>query len=306
MILDKPIPPPFRYIGSDRKLLKSLLPYIPDHDVRLIPFLGSASLPLALEPAPIEYWNDLDSGIAAIFWAMKYKPQEFAHLIENTIHHESLFDECKEIVVKKYGKGWQSLDEEERLTLADAKRYILLGSLFTNEQQFRVFYLPKRDPLGSPYHFLPEDIVKRIKKVFIRSLDFQKFLESHVGDRRDLRFWAYLDPPFVVAEENTYYQWRFTEEDHIRMFKTLYKLEQENDNFQFLIKYDSHPLIHKIFEDYGDNWFIKEIDVNYTLKRIAKKELRITNYPLDSFEKPKPKKRKQSTKSLLYFMNKGD
>ena len=64
------------------------------------------------------------------------------------------------------------------------------------------------------------------------------------------------------------------------------------------------------FEDYGENWFIKEINVNYTirhtLQRPAKKELRITNYPLDSFEKPKPKKRKQPTTSLLHFMNKGD
>lgn len=55
-----PLPPIFCRIGSKSRIVKKLLPLIPEHNTYVEPFVGSGAIYFAKQPSNKEYINDLD------------------------------------------------------------------------------------------------------------------------------------------------------------------------------------------------------------------------------------------------------
>ena len=112
-----------------------------------------------------------------------------------------------------------------------------------------------------------DKISKRLNKVVIENLDFQRVLHNY--DRKNTLF--YLDPPYYEAEK--YYLDKFFLEDHIRLKENLDKIKGK-----FVLSYNDCEYIRNLYNKYN----IIEIErVNNLVNRDSRpcfKELIIKNF----------------------------
>lgn len=71
--------PAFKWVGGKAKYVDRILPNLPPHHTYVEPFGGSAAVLLAKEPAPVEVYNDLDSGCVQFFRVLR-NPEQAAEL----------------------------------------------------------------------------------------------------------------------------------------------------------------------------------------------------------------------------------
>lgn len=83
------------------------------------------------------------------------------------------------------------------------------------------------------------EVSKRLNKVVIENLDFQKLITTY--DKEDTFF--YLDPPYFGTER--YYTAQFTKKDHIRLREALGKTKGK-----FLLSYNDCEEIKELYEGY--------------------------------------------------------
>jgi len=57
--------------------VRKILPFFPPHRIYVEPFGGGASLLLAKQPAEVEVYNDIDSGLVCLFRVLR-DPDKFA------------------------------------------------------------------------------------------------------------------------------------------------------------------------------------------------------------------------------------
>jgi len=62
---------PMWWFGGKGKMVKKLLPLIPQHKIYVEVFGGGASLLFAKEPSPVEVYNDLNSDLVNFFRVLR-------------------------------------------------------------------------------------------------------------------------------------------------------------------------------------------------------------------------------------------
>lgn len=121
-----------------------------------------------------------------------------------------------------------------------------------------------------------EKIAKYRDRIKIYNLDavvFLKNIEKNILDKENLL--VYLDPPYVEQGEGLYNVF-YKNDDHIKLAKFLQKKCTSN----WLVSYDDHPLIHKIYKEvrkniFEFNYFVNKTKVGRELV-ICSKNCRIT------------------------------
>ena len=114
--------------------------------------------------------------------------------------------------------------------------------------------------------FNKSELISKIKKIAhykdrikIYNQDavvFLRTIEKNIVDKQNLLL--YLDPPYVEQGEGLYNIF-FKKEDHIKLSKFL----QKKSSCNWLVSYDDHPLIHKIYKEVRKNIF----EFNYFANR---------------------------------------
>jgi len=89
---------PLRWLGGKARKVKWLLPLLPKHKLYVEPFGGAASLLLAKPPAPVEVYNDLDSGLVNFFRVLRDPHQfdRFERMVYLTPHSREEHNHCRE------------------------------------------------------------------------------------------------------------------------------------------------------------------------------------------------------------------
>jgi len=86
----------FNYPGGKTTIADWIIQYIPEHEVYVEPFGGSAGV-LANKPeSPLEVYNDTASLCVDFFRAAKKRPDELQHWVQTTPYSRELFDEYTE------------------------------------------------------------------------------------------------------------------------------------------------------------------------------------------------------------------
>ena len=194
----------FPYQGGKHYLLPYILKVIPEHEIYVEPFGGSAKVLLNKPPSKIEVYNDIDKKIANLFYVVAFHFDEFQWKVNSLILSRALFDEFKKHIRNNPPKQLGDVDHA-------VKTYYLLLTSYAANPKFNSFMITyTKHTISFRSNIARLFIIhQRIKNVIFESRDFRKILETY-GSKKDA--FIYADPPYF-GKENTY-DVDFTEDDH--------------------------------------------------------------------------------------------
>jgi DNA adenine methylase len=228
----------FPYVGGKFFMLDVILKLIPEHEVYVEPFGGSAKVLLNKTPSDMEIYNDYDKRIANLFYVVAFKFEEFYEKINRLVFSRAL--------AKQFFDGFHNakLNELGDVDLAVETYYLLRVSFSAkiNSSSFKVSYKQKKNEAKIFFNtlFELEQIHNRLKNVIIESLDFRDLL-NRVIHRENV--FIYLDPPYYSVEH--YYNIEFTEQDHKDLLNLLKQAKAK-----WLLSGYANPLYDEELKDF--------------------------------------------------------
>jgi DNA adenine methylase len=79
---------PITYYGGKQKMLRYILPLVPEHKIYVEPFFGGGAVFWAKEPAKIEFVNDINGEVVNFYRVLKLNYPELKREIDATLHSE--------------------------------------------------------------------------------------------------------------------------------------------------------------------------------------------------------------------------
>lgn len=234
------------WIGGKKALRKKIVEQFPEPRTynQYIEVFGGAGWVLFSSDshAKMEVYNDVNGNLVNLFRCIKYHPdavqEELRYIL---ISSEQFFDAREQIETR----GMTDIQRAARF-------FILIKESFGTD--LRSFGLRSRD-MEKAKEYLSE-VSKRLNKVVIENLDFEKILKNY--DKTDALF--YLDPPYYETEK--YYLDRFMPEDHERL-----KAALDGIKGKFVLSYNDCGYIRELYEGYT----IIEVD---RLHNLVQKEVK--------------------------------
>jgi len=222
-------PGTFAYPGSKTTYAGWIIDHIPEHTQYIEPFGGAASVLVAKPRSELEVYNDLNGDCVEFFRAVRDKPDELKHWVENTPYSRQLFNEY----VESY-PDWpdDSVEYAGRFLFVQTSAFGGKGTTETSPT-FRVAKSNSTANPPSEYKSKKNQIPKlasRIQGVHIERLDYADLVDKY--DHKDAFF--YFDPPYVDVGDDYY----LTEKggfNHKRFVDTLHDMEGK-----WLVSYDQN------------------------------------------------------------------
>lgn len=180
--------PVFPYSGGKRRLLKYILPLIPEHSTYIEPFAGGLAVFLAKQPVKLEVVNDFNKEIANFYRYVHFHLNALISELEWYLHSRETFD----LLLTNQG-----LTELQRA----ARWYLLKVSSFSG---FGTHYARDRDTFRgfSQTRYLPmiNELHKRLEDCYIENKDWEEIIKFF--DKLDS--FTYLDPPYCTGDSGIY------------------------------------------------------------------------------------------------------
>jgi len=234
---------PICWFGGKGKMLKKLLPLIPEHSTYVEVFGGAGSLLFSKDPSRLEVYNDIDDGLVNLFSVLRDQFEELNRLCTLTPYSRKIFDNMKE----------QYHTEEDPVKKAWMFFTIARQSFSGNWGCGWSYSVAAHKQFGanlnsylSSIERLPQ-IAERLMKVQIECRDFRDIVKYY--DSKDCFF--YLDPPYIPDTRSSgKYKHEISIEDHQDLADILLSVEGK----VLLSGYDD-GCTYNILEDNG---WIKE------------------------------------------------
>lgn len=245
------------WIGGKRLLRNKVLEQFPEKSEynRYIEVFGGAGWVLFAKDkhAELEVFNDANGELINLYRCVKYHCEALQKELEwNLVSREQFFDVKDQIKTR----GFTDIQKAARF-------YLLIKNSFGSD--LKSFGMKSRS-IDNSIEYL-EEVKERLNRTVIENRDFESLIKTY--DRDKALF--YLDPPYYEAE--SYYEVNFTEEDHIRLKKSL-----DNIKGKFILSYNDSEFIRDLYKDY----FIIEVERfnNLVSKTDSKryKELIVKNF----------------------------
>lgn len=245
------------WIGGKKVLRSKIVEQFPEPGTygRYIEVFGGAGWVLFSSDshAKMEVYNDVNGNLVNLFRCIKYHPDAVQNELQYILISREQFYDAREQIETR---GMTDIQRAARF-------FILIKESFGAD--VRSFGLRPRD-IEKAKEYLVQ-VSKRLNKVVIENLDFQKILKDY--DKSDALF--YLDPPYYGTER--YYPDRFKPEDHVRLKEALDVI-----NGRFVLSYNDHEYIRELYRGYH----IIEVERSHNLvmkeRKPRYKELVIKNY----------------------------
>jgi DNA adenine methylase len=241
--------PFFARLGGKSKLLKEILPLIPDHSIYVEPFVGGGAVFLSKRTATLEIINDLDKDIYDL-WndiiqisAEDLDKMDFRGTPERFLHYKTTkFDD----VVKRLERNL----------------YLTKVSFCQNRRTYNHLYNIK--PFRADTLKLQLlDYQERLQNVLIENEDYRTIIEKY--DTPETFF--YLDPPYSDNQSSWNYASKISPRDLLETINTI--------TGKFILSYDDTSENRELFSKYK----IKIVPITYQFKTTKKStELLISNF----------------------------
>jgi DNA adenine methylase len=247
MTSSKAINSPFRYAGGKFYARKLILEHVPNHTHYIEPFVGGGSIFFAKPKVDFNWLNDADPELINTYLIIQNRPQELVEALEG---EKAL----------KERHSWYKNEYQPQNELERAKRwYYLNRTSYSGIMNMKNCYWG----YGDKYSMRPENwgrsILKTAEKlegVKFTNLDF----EDVIDNAPDGAF-LFVDPPYFNADQDKFYTFFFSKEDHLRLNECL---KRNSHRINFLLTYDNSQEIRDLY-----NWAHAMLDKewNYTISR---------------------------------------
>lgn len=239
--------PIFRWAGSKRKLLPTLLKNIPkDYSRYIEPFCGSACLFFALHPSSA-LLGDINPELIHAYEIIKKHPK----LIQRAASSIPVSEERYLEVRSQNPTDMTDFDRAARFVYLN--RYCFNGVYRTNKSGgFNV-------PMGSKTGRMPNAERFNRCSYALRSAELVKTGYEAVVDRVKCGDFVYLDPPYVKKngrDRGEYGPNSFTYNDIPTMLKCLEEIDRKGATFLF-----SYSMEQEIADQLSEKWDVKTIAV---------------------------------------------
>jgi DNA adenine methylase len=253
---------PFRYPGGKAKLSKFIALFVATNGLEgctlVEPFCGGAGGTLPLLSAGVInklILNDLNPGVYSFWMSLTRNTDALLKMIES------------EPVTIDAWKHWRNVYNSE-----STSEYTML------EKGFATFFLNRTNrsgmlhagPIGGQKQtnddykldcrFTKKTLIKRIEniaklsnKIVVSQHDACNSIKNLSSDCL-----VYADPPYVKEGRNIYSNYCFSDEDHLR-----FSLQLKRSKAHWLLSYDDHPLVHKLYATSG----INIIELSYAINK---------------------------------------
>ncbi|WP_279172853.1 DNA adenine methylase [Tannerella forsythia] len=200
---------PITYYGGKQKMLKIILPMIPEHDIYVEPFFGGGAVFWAKEPVNVEFVNDKNGEVANFYRVLKNDFDALKKQIDSTLHSEFMHKEARSIYFAPEGhdkimRAWAVW------VLSHQSFYSILGSTWKCAKTRNIAkQLQRRKEAFS------DDYSCRLERTSIFCRDALDIIKK--ADHEDA--FHYVDPPYFNADMGHY--GGYTRDDFVALLDTL-------------------------------------------------------------------------------------
>lgn len=187
---EKPVRPVIRWAGGKRRMLKKLLPILPEHTCYCEVFMGGLAVLLSKPRSKVEVVNDLNCDLVALYRNLQYHSDAFISEIEWVLGSRTTLEDFK---------AQPGLTEIQRCARWFIRNKISFGGGFTS------FAVSRKGGGGAGFcrRLLLENLVEfrdRMDRVTVENLSYNRCLELY--DSPETLF--FLDPPYINSKCNNY------------------------------------------------------------------------------------------------------
>lgn len=256
---------PISYYGGKQRMLRHILPLVPEHRVYTEAFCGGAAVYWAKEPAAVEVLNDLNGEVVNFWQVLRSEYDALAELVQQTPHSRAVYEDAKVMY--------------ERPHLFDALRrawafWVLVGQSYSASPGNGFAYdsngttskkLANRTQAFGPH------LAQRLAMTQMECNDALRVIESR--DCADA--WHYVDPPYFNSDCGHYNGYTETQ------FEALLALLARVKGRFLLSSYPSDLL-----KDYAakHGWFQRSFESEIAVTKLAKGKRKVevltANYAL--------------------------
>lgn len=204
---------PIGWFGGKGKMIKKLLPLIPEHHIYVEVFGGAASLLFAKKPSNVEVYNDIDQDLVHFFRVLRdeEKFHQFAKKANLTLYSRAEYTFCH--------NTWQDAEDEVERAY---RWWVVARQSFAGQFGSSWGYSVTESRCGmskdvsgflSAVELLPQ-AHNRIRRVQIECDDFRKVISTYDTPKT----FFYLDPPYLPATRQAGgYQYEMDRNDHYEL-----------------------------------------------------------------------------------------
>jgi len=257
---------PIVYYGGKQRMVQTILPLIPQHDIYCEAFVGGGAIFMAKEPSKTEIINDKDGMISIFYRVLKNDFEALKKRIEDTLYDRITHKYAW--FVRKFPHHFSELSIAWAFfTLSSVGFSGTLDSFGCYTKGTKARTHENRKQLFTP------ELHKRFEGIQIENVDALDLIK-----RRDtVNTFFYLDPPYIDTIQSHYDG--YTKDDYRALLEQLSKLKGK-----FLLS--SFP--SDILDEYitKNEWYsfeinqVKPASKNKDGTRKRKTEVLTANYPI--------------------------
>lgn len=260
---------PITYYGGKQKMVRHIVPLIPDHDIYCEPFLGGAAVFMAKQPSKLEIINDLDAMISIFYRVLQTDFKKLREKVESTLYDRSTHKVAWNIR--------QIPHHFNDLQIAWAF-YVLTGIGFSGTlDSFGCYTNGSKATTFFNKRLIWKD---GLKKRFEGNLQIENTDALDLIRRRDTkRTFFYLDPPYIDTCQSHYSG--YSEEHFQALLDQLSQLKGK-----FLLSSFPNDILNRYIKKHG--WYSLSIEQSKPASRnrdgSKKKKIEVltANYPIEN------------------------
>lgn len=251
----------FSYFGGKSRLVPTILPLIPPHDVYGEVFAGAAWVLFGKPESKVEAINDINRDLVTLYRVVQNHLEEFVRYFKWVLVSRDEFSRLKSVDpntltdIQRAARFWYLL----RLGYASQignSHFSISSSKGPNLNLLRI------EESLSEAHL-------RLSRVWVENRDFEAFIKKFDGEKT----FFYIDPPYHHCE-TAYGKGIFSYDDFDRLAKTLADVKGK-----FMVSINDTPEMRAAFGLFRQH----PVKTTYSTKAArteAVPELLITNYPI--------------------------
>jgi DNA adenine methylase len=257
---------PITYYGGKRKLVSTIVPLIPQHNLYCEPFIGGAAVFFGKEKSKVEVINDTNKEVINFYQVCRNRFHDLQSLVRTTLHSREQHDDAFVIYSKPH------LHDEVRRAWA---LWVLSTQSFSANLEGSWGFDKKKHTTSLKIHNRREEFTEqlaiRLQTTQIECADALYIIESRDG----VDTFFYCDPPYYNSNLGHYDG--YSEQDYENLLKLLSKIKGK-----FLLSSYPSELLAKYSTKH--KWHTKTIEQRITAagadKKLFKTEVLTGNYEI--------------------------